>query len=74
VLSVFVLIGAVFSPLAAVVAFLITYEEYSHHGFDRRELVRHSLMVAAVTFAAFMLLLVVVGLLLNQPAAGIPST
>ncbi len=62
--TLFVVIAAVFSPLAAVMAFLITYEEYSHHHLGRRELLGRSLGAAAVTLVFFLLLVSLVGGLL----------
>jgi hypothetical protein len=43
------LIGAIFSPIAASMAFLITYEEYSHHYPDGRKPLQLSIQAAAFT-------------------------
>ncbi|HEV8634437.1 MAG TPA: hypothetical protein VG370_09410 [Chloroflexota bacterium] len=43
------------APIAAAMAFLITYEEYQRHGFGRGELLRHCFRVVGVTFAFFAL-------------------
>ncbi len=59
--TLFAVIAAIFSPLAAVMAFLITYEEYSHHHLDRRELLRRSLGAAVVTLVFFLLIVSLVG-------------
>ena len=67
-ISLLVAIGAIFSPLAAAMAFLITYEEYSHHGLSRAQLIRQSLGAAAVTLAFFLLVIAAVGWLLDHSA------
>jgi predicted PurR-regulated permease PerM len=59
-------IGLVFCPIAAAMAFLITYEEDSRHGFARRRVIGRSLASAIVTFALFAVLAIVLGLLLPR--------
>lgn len=54
----FVAIGFVLSVLAALVAFLITYEEWSHHYAGKREPLMHGLEAAAIAFLVFMALTV----------------
>jgi hypothetical protein len=52
------LIGLLFSPLAGLMAFLITYQEYSHHFPDRGAALRRALeagIVAALFFGALSL-------------------
>lgn len=49
-------IGFVLSGLAAVGAFLITYEEWTHHYPTKSEPFRHAIWAAVVTFAVFALL------------------
>jgi len=51
-----VLIGLVLSLFAALAAFLITYEEWSHHYLDEREPFRHAVEAAAVAFVVFAVL------------------
>jgi len=48
------IVGLFFAPLAGAMAYLVTYEEYRHHGFDARSLVWRSLQagVAACLFFA----------------------
>lgn len=55
------MLGLVFSPIAAAMAFLITYEEYRHHYPGRREPLEQGLRAAVVTFVVFMLVALVVG-------------
>ncbi len=50
------MVGLLFSPLAGLAGFLITYEEYSHHGLGRRRTVLMSL--EAGFWSAFVMLLV----------------
>ena len=59
-------IAAVFSTLAAIMAYIITYEEWSHHLLPRGEIVRKSLHMAVVTFAFFAVFGVVVGIALGS--------
>jgi len=65
-LRVFVLLGLAFSPIAGAMAFLITYEEYSHHQFARRRLLAMSLEAAAVAMAVILALMVAAALLLGS--------
>ena len=51
-----VIVGMLFCSAAALAAFLITYNEYSHH--DKRRAVRVALEIAAVAFIAFALIAV----------------
>ena len=59
-------IGVLFSPFAALAAFLIFYDEYSHHFPDRKEPLKIALEAAAFTFVVFVILGVLVGLALSQ--------
>lgn len=45
-----------FSPIAAVLAYLITFDEYRKHFPDRRRAVRESLRSAGVTLLFFLVL------------------
>lgn len=56
-------LGLIFSPLAGLMAFLITYEEYQHHFSDRRRVMRASLEAGAFTCLVFLLLSAIVGIL-----------
>jgi hypothetical protein len=58
-------IGLMLSPLAAAMAFLITYEEYSHHYADKKKPLRFALEAAGYTFVVFGILSFVVSLLLH---------
>jgi hypothetical protein len=56
-----------FCSAAAIAAFLITYNEYSHH--DKRLAVRVALEIAAVTFVAFAAIAVAIGFVLGRVIA-----
>jgi len=58
-------VGVVFGPIAAAMAFAITYEEWSHHGLSPPELIKRSLHMALVTLAFFVVLSVAVGVLMS---------
>ncbi len=45
---------AIFSALAALMAYLITYEEYTHHFTERRKVIRAALEAAVVAFLFFL--------------------
>jgi len=44
------LFGLIFAPLAALMAFLITYGEYSHHYSNRKKPLRLAVESAVVAF------------------------
>ncbi len=49
-------IAAIFSPLAAIMAFSITYGEYKHHYHEKRKAWKKSLETAFFTLAFFLVL------------------
>jgi len=62
----FALLGGVFGVLAAMMAYLITFGEYTHHFPDTRMPRKLALETAVVTFAVFMLLALVAGVFLGR--------
>jgi hypothetical protein len=48
------LISLIFSILAGIMAFLITYQEYEHHYLDKRDFLKASLRTGGVTFIFFL--------------------
>lgn len=64
------LLGLFFSPIPAAMAFLITYEEYSHHGLDRGAVVKHSAEAAVVAFVFFAPLALALSILLPAVVEG----
>ena len=59
-------VGLLFCPFAAVGAYLISYDEYSHHFPHRRKAVLMSLQAAFITLAIFVALSFVAGYLADQ--------
>jgi len=59
-------IGLVFSPLAALMAFLITYDEYSHHYPNNRMPLKLATEAGIFTFIIFMAILAVIGYFLGN--------
>ena len=60
------MLGFVFATLAAPMAFLITYEEWSHHLLPRRVVVGHAVQAAVVTWIFFFTVAIGLGLLLSR--------
>lgn len=56
-------VGFVFAVIGGVMAFIITYEEYAKKFVDRKKPVKIALRMAVVTFAFFMALSLLLGLL-----------
>jgi uncharacterized protein YqhQ len=56
-----ILIGLIFSPIAAAMAFLITYEEYSHHT-DKKKSLKAAFEAAIFTLIIFGILSLVISL------------
>jgi len=69
----FIVVGLGISALAGLAAFLITYEEWSHHYPTTREPLRYAMEAAIVAFAVFMLLTLLsvyfIGLIVDQQMA-----
>jgi len=59
-------LGAIFALLASAMAFLISWQEYSHHFHDRKRVLRLSLRTAAVAFLFFVALSVLAALALSR--------
>jgi len=58
------IISLCFSLVGAIMAFLITYEEYAHHYTDKRRPFQHAMQTAIFTFIIFLLLTVLAVLFL----------
>jgi small neutral amino acid transporter SnatA (MarC family) len=50
------ILWVIFSPIAALMAYLITYAEYSHHYSDRGPVIREALRTAIFTLLVFFVL------------------
>jgi len=57
-----ILIGLIFSPIAAAMAFFITYEEYSHHFTDKKKSLKAAFEAAIFTLIIFGILSLLVSL------------
>ena len=64
-LLLFFFIGLTFSPLGAIAAFLITYEEYTKH-MGRKKAFQHGLETALFTFVIFLVISLAAGYLFTQ--------
>ena len=60
------LIGMVIGLFAGLMAFLITYEEYSRHYLQRKKTLRLALEAAAFAFFVFLVLSVIAGFVLTR--------
>jgi hypothetical protein len=63
----FVVIGLIFAPMAALCAFLITYNEYAHHYSNRRPPLMHALQAGLFAFVVFMAVSLLVGYFAKVP-------
>ncbi len=68
--SPFFIIGLGFSVLAALAAFVITYEEWSHHYPSKREPFRHAMQAAIFAFLVFAALTAFVVVFVNNFMSG----
>jgi uncharacterized membrane-anchored protein len=63
VTGIIILVGLIFCPVAGAMAYLVTYEEYQHHGLGQRQIVMHALQAAVEAALFFALAAVVIGVL-----------
>lgn len=61
-----IVIGIIFGFLAALAAFVITYNEYEKHKFTRKRLFMQAFKTAIFTFLIFLLLSVLISFLLTH--------
>lgn len=66
----FVLLGITFGSLAALMAFLITYNEYRKHKLELRRLWKEALSSAALAFVVFFVVAVVFGSWVSSSTGG----
>lgn len=59
------LVGIIFAPLAAIMAFIITYGEYTHHYHDKKIPLKLATEAAIFSFITFGLISLIVGLIAN---------
>lgn len=60
------IVGLFFGFLAAVMAYLITYEEYTHHFADTKEPKRLAMRTAIFAFTFFLSIAILGGFLLGR--------
>lgn len=60
------MIGMAFSPIAAAMAFLITYEEYRRHSLEKGWALKAALQTAVLTLVFFVGLAVGIGLFVGK--------
>ena len=63
---VFLIIGLIFSPIAALMAFLIIYEEYSRHNLDKKQKLKIAIQTGLFTLVAFIILALGIGFFLSH--------
>ena len=61
-----IVIGIIFGFLAALAAFVITWNEYEKHKFTGKRLFMQAFQTAIFTFLIFLLLSVLIGFLLTH--------
>ena len=59
-------ISVIFSILAAIMAYLITYQEYRHHFPDKRDIKKAALRMGGFTFLLFLFLGMLLAILLPE--------
>lgn len=65
-ISPLVLIGLILSAMAGFTAFLITYDEWSHHYPDKREPLKFGAEAGVVAFLVFAILTVLVSFFVTR--------
>ena len=60
------IIGLIFSPIAAVMAFLIIYEEYSRHNLDKKQQFKIAIQTGLFTLVVFIILALCIGFFLSH--------
>ena len=64
--SIALVVGLIFSPIGALMAFLITYDEYQHHFSGKKEPLTHAIQAAVITLVVFAIISFVIGLVMNS--------
>jgi uncharacterized membrane protein len=59
-------IGLFFSLMASIMAFIITYREYTHHYLDKQDTFNTSFKAAVYTFAVFIVLSIFLAIFLRR--------
>jgi hypothetical protein len=61
IFKIIAIVGFACSMIAGMMAFVITFNEYSHHFAEKRDAVKQSLEAGVVTFLFFVILTVAIG-------------
>ena len=64
--SIALVVGLIFSPIGALMAFLITYDEYQRHFPGKKEPLMHAIQSGLITLFVFMIISFVIGLFMNS--------
>jgi len=65
-ITISMVIGLFFSPIAGAMAFLIFYNEYLHHYPNKKQPLKIAFEAALLTFTLFIILSTIVGFFLYQ--------
>jgi H+/Cl- antiporter ClcA len=68
VFSISIFLGFVFGLIAALIAFVVTWNELEKHQFERKRLWRESFQAAFFTFLFFLILSLLLGFLITKYA------
>ena len=52
--NVFFIIGVIFSPIAGISAFIVSFEEYKHHYTNTKDTIKIPLLTAFIAFLVFL--------------------
>ena len=62
-------VGIIFSVIGAVIAFLVSYQGYSHHFLPKEEIFRLSMRSARFAFAVFLIISIFLAIILRRVIA-----
>jgi len=59
-------IGLFFSVIAGLMAFLVTYGEYSHHFAEKNKILKHSIEAGIFAFVSFVIIITFIATFLTK--------
>ena len=65
-MPVLIVVGLFLIPIGALMAFLITYEEFSHHFMDKKKAVKYAIKDAVIAFIILSVALLFGGYFINN--------
>ena len=65
-LKIALIVGLLFSILASLIAFIITYGEYSHHLIEKKKIFKHSIEAGLFVFVTFIIITTIIAISLNK--------